>query len=41
LARPEDFDYLDLGGDGYAQLRRYEPTFLTTFEFRAAPVAKR
>jgi TnpA family transposase len=40
LARPEDFDYFDLIGDGYAQLRRYAPTFLAAFEFSAAPVAK-
>jgi hypothetical protein len=36
LPRPEDFDYLDLVGEGYAQLRRYAPMFLAAFEFRAA-----
>jgi len=36
LAKPDDFDYLGLVGDGYAQLRRYAPEFLTAFEFHAA-----
>jgi hypothetical protein len=40
LARPEDLDYLDLVGEGYARVRRYAPTFLAAFEFCAAPVAK-
>jgi TnpA family transposase len=40
LAQPEDFDFLPLIGDGYAQLRRYVPLMLSTLEFRAAPVAK-
>jgi hypothetical protein len=31
LARPEDFDYLDLVGEGYAHVRRYAPTFLAGF----------
>jgi hypothetical protein len=38
LARPEDFDFLELTRDSYAQLRRYAPTLLETFDFRAAPV---
>jgi TnpA family transposase len=38
LARPEDFDFLGLITDGYSQLRRYAPTLLETFDFRAAPV---
>jgi TnpA family transposase len=38
LARPEDFDFLGLITDGYCQLRRYAPTRLETFDFRAAPV---
>ena len=40
LAREEDFDHLALVGDHYQQLPRYEPVFLETFEFRAAPVAQ-
>jgi Tn3 transposase DDE domain len=40
LARSEDFDYLDLVGEGYTHVGRYAPTFLAAFEFRAAPVAK-
>jgi len=38
LARPEDFDFLGLITDGYSQLRRYAPTLLESFDFRAAPV---
>ena len=38
LARPEDFDFLGLITDGYSLLRRYAPTLLETFDFRAAPV---
>jgi hypothetical protein len=38
LARPEDFDFLGLITDGYSQVRRYAPTLLETFDFRAAPV---
>ncbi|VVE10856.1 hypothetical protein PHO31112_02619 [Pandoraea horticolens] len=30
LARPEDFDFLALVGDGFTQLRRYTPTLLDT-----------
>lgn len=40
LARAEDFDHLALLGEHYQQLRRYEPVFLETFEFRAAPVVQ-
>lgn len=36
LARDEDFDHLGLVGEHYQQLRRYEPVFLETFEFRGA-----
>jgi TnpA family transposase len=36
LARPADFDYLDLLDDHYAQLRRYVPKLLETFTFSAA-----
>jgi hypothetical protein len=39
LAQPEDFDYLPLIGEGYAQLRRYVPVLLSTLAFRAAPAA--
>ena len=38
LAGPEDFDFLGLITDGYSQVRRYAPTLLETFDFRAAPV---
>jgi hypothetical protein len=38
LAGPEDFDFLGLITGGYSQLRRYTPTLLETFDFRAAPV---
>jgi hypothetical protein len=41
LARSEDFDYLWLLGNHYSQFRRYTPTFLKAFEFKAAPVAQR
>ena len=39
LARPEDFDYLALVGDGFAQLRRYTPTLLATLGLKATPAA--
>lgn len=39
LARDESFDHLHLVGDYYSQLRRYEPAFLSMFEFHGAPVA--
>jgi hypothetical protein len=41
LARSEDFDYLGLLGNHYSQLRRYTPTFLEAFEFKAAPAAQK
>jgi hypothetical protein len=41
LARPEDFDYLGLLSNHYAQLRRYTPAFLEAFEFRAVPAAQK
>ena len=31
LARPEDFDYLALVGNGYSYIRRYAPAFLDAF----------
>ena len=36
LARPSDFDPLDLLDGSYAQLRRYAPTLLETFVFKGA-----
>jgi TnpA family transposase len=41
LARSEDFDYLGLLGNHYSQFRRYTPTFLEAFEFKAAPAAQK
>lgn len=35
LARPADFDYLELLDTRYSQLRRYTPKLLETFEFKA------
>ncbi|WP_139295241.1 Tn3 family transposase, partial [Planktothrix tepida] len=35
LARPADFDYLELLTHRYSQLRRYTPKLLETFEFKA------
>lgn len=40
LARPEDFDFLPLVGDGFTQLRRYTPTLLEALTMKAAPVAR-
>jgi TnpA family transposase len=40
LASEEDFDCLGLIVEHYGQLRRYAPTFLETFEFRAASAAQ-
>jgi len=40
LARPEDFDYLALVGDGFNQLRRYTPTLLDALTLKAAPAAR-
>jgi hypothetical protein len=36
----ELFGHLALLGDQYSQLRRYLPTFLEAFEFKAAPAAR-
>ena len=36
LARPAEFDYLVLVGDGFTQLRRYTPTLLTALTMKAA-----
>lgn len=35
LARPADFDYLELLDNRYSQLRRYTPKLLEAFEFKA------
>jgi hypothetical protein len=40
-ARSENFDYLGLLGNHYSQFRRYTPTFLEAFEFKAAPAAQK
>ena len=40
LARPEDFDFLSLVGDGFTQLRRYTPTLLEELTMKAAPAAR-
>ena len=40
LARPADFDYLALIGDGFNQLRRYTPILLEALTLKAAPVAR-
>ena len=37
LARPVDFDYLDLLDDHYSHIRKYAPELLETFTFHAAP----
>jgi TnpA family transposase len=37
LAQPADFDFLALMTDSYSLVRRYAPTFLDAFVFRAAP----
>jgi len=37
LARPTDFDYLDLLDDHYSHIRKYAPELLETFTFHAAP----
>ena len=39
LEQPESFDHLHLLTAGYGQVRRYAPTLLETFDFRAACVA--
>jgi Tn3 transposase DDE domain len=40
LAQSKDFDYLGFLGDSYPQLRRYLPTLLETFDFKATPAAQ-
>jgi hypothetical protein len=40
LARDEEFDSLALLVDHFSFMRRYAPTFLETFEFRGAPIAR-
>ncbi|WP_306532635.1 Tn3 family transposase [Geobacter sp.] len=40
LAQPEDFDFLALVGDGFAQLRRYTPTLLKALALKATPAAR-
>jgi len=40
LARPEEFDYLEILTERYATLRKYGPKLLSTFEFRASAPAK-
>jgi hypothetical protein len=41
LARSADFDHLGLPGNHYSQFRRYTPTFLEAFEFKAAPATQK
>lgn len=40
LARPIDFDYLDLISNKYSYLRKYTPTLLNCFEFKSNNAAK-
>ena len=40
LVREEDFDSIALILEHYGQLRCYAPTFLESFEFRAAGAAR-
>lgn len=40
LARPEEFDPLEILGERYALVRRYAPTLLAVFEFQASSPAK-
>ncbi|NJK98303.1 MAG: Tn3 family transposase, partial [Bacteroidales bacterium] len=40
LSQPESFDYYNLVGNSYSQIRRYIPTFLEAIELNAAPAAK-
>ncbi len=37
LAKPEEFDYLELMGDDYSYLRRYTPLFLDSLNMKAIP----
>lgn len=39
LARPANFDYLELLDCRYSQLRRYTPKLLESFEFKATPAS--
>ena len=40
LARPQEFDYLEILTERYAMLRKYGPKLLSRFEFRASAPAK-
>ena len=40
LSIPESFDFYNLVGNSYSQLRKYVPVFLETLELNAAPAAK-
>lgn len=40
LARPEEFDPLEILGERYSLVRRYAPTLLASFEFQASSPAK-
>jgi len=40
LAKKESFDFLDLIGKSYSQLRRYTPEMLTVLSLKAAPAAQ-
>lgn len=40
LARPKDFDYLDLMASRYSWLRQYSKKLLDVFEFKAAPASQ-
>lgn len=40
LARPEDFDFLSLVGEGFTQVRRYAPALLAGLSMQAAPAAQ-
>ncbi|MDQ0862238.1 TnpA family transposase [Bacillus sp. V2I10] len=40
LARPMDYDYLDLLGNRFSYLRKYTPTFLKSLEFRSTQAAR-
>ena len=39
LSKPESFDFYNLVGNSYSQLRKYVPVFLETLELNAAPAA--
>lgn len=40
LARPEEFDYLELAAERYAMVRKYAPTFLSIFDFKTSAPAR-